>query len=131
VNPPVPLSQDWPCRPELLNKFTHAVVNICLDAETAERMLPGECAGQFNFETTHGSNTNMPSDQKKAPRAIILAANVSDGDEKKLAKLIHEMSPSVPVLKATKFDVIKAGGIGPDPVAIAKVFRKKLSKEGL
>ncbi|KAK2069173.1 hypothetical protein P8C59_003777 [Phyllachora maydis] len=107
----------------------YEIVTICLSQDAAEKTLPGECAGQFDFPSEHGSNAT--ADVKKAPKAVLLGNNISDSDEKTLAKLIEAKMAGVPLVKASKFDVIKAGGIGPDPVAIAKVFKKKLDKEGI
>ncbi len=59
----------------------------------------------------------------------VFGGDISDGDVEKLSGLVKEKAPKTIFVKVSKLDVLKAGGLGPNPDVIAKVYRKKIAKE--
>jgi len=67
--------------------------------------------------------------ERVAPRVVFFGGDVSDGDMNKITDLVKAKAPETSFVKVSKMDVLKAGGLGPNPDVIAKVFRKKMAKE--
>ncbi len=108
-----------------------AVVHTCLDIAAAEAELPALCAGDVSVAATSGlgSNVAKASAERVVPKVVFFGGDISDSDVEKLSGLIREKAPAMLFVKVSKLDVLKAGGLGPNPDVIAKVYRKKMSKE--
>jgi hypothetical protein len=70
-----------------------------------------------------------PAGERVVPAVVFFGGDISDGDVEKLSGLVREKNPSARFVKVSKLDVLKAGGLGPNPDVIAKVYRKKMAKE--
>jgi hypothetical protein len=107
------------------------VVHICLDIASAEAELPtvfGGDAGQ-DAASSLGSNATRQGTDRAVPKILLFGGDVADDEIEKVTGLVKEKSPNAVIIKISKLDVFKAGGLGPNPDVIAKVYRKKLSKE--
>jgi len=63
-----------------------------------------------------------------APKVVFFGGDISDSDVEKLSTLVKAKAPDALFVKVSKLDVLKAGGLGPNPEVIAKVYRKKMIK---
>ena len=97
---------------------------------TAETELPLICSGELNAVAASGlgSNATKPAAERVAPKVVFFGGDISDSDVEKLSTLVKAKAPEAIFVKVSKLDVLKAGGLGPNPDVIAKVYRKKMIK---
>ncbi|KAH8879579.1 hypothetical protein GQ53DRAFT_671809 [Thozetella sp. PMI_491] len=105
------------------------VVHTCLELEKAETELPALCAGQTDIVPASGLGTNAtaPAAERKVPSAVFFGGDLKDADYDKIVSAVQAKSPSVRFIKCGKLDVIREGALGPNPAAIARVYKKKLA----
>ncbi len=60
---------------------------------------------------------------------MLFGGDISDDDVSRVTAAIHARAPGVRSIKVSKLDVLKAGGLGPNPDVIAKVYRKKIARD--
>lgn len=113
------------------NEPRYLVVHICLDAATAETELPALFGGDVESTAASalGTNATRSVTERGIPKILLFGGDIPDGDVDKITGLVKEKSPTTISVKVSKLDVLKAGGIGPNPDVIAKVYRKKIAKE--
>jgi len=97
---------------------------------TAETELPIVCGGDLSIAAASGlgSNATKPVGERIAPKVVFFGGDISDADVEKLSALVKVKAPDALFVKVSKLDVLKAGGLGPNPEVIAKVYRKKMIK---
>ncbi|KIH86475.1 hypothetical protein SPBR_08740 [Sporothrix brasiliensis 5110] len=107
------------------------VVHTCLDLAAAEVELPALFGG--NLQTANaaglGSNATKPADQRAVPQLVLFGGDIPDDEVSRITAAIRVQAPAVRSVKVSKLDVLKAGGLGPNPDVIAKVYRKKIAKD--
>ncbi|KAK4128002.1 hypothetical protein N657DRAFT_642080 [Parathielavia appendiculata] len=88
------------------------VVHICNDVGSAVSEFPPLFRGK-----------------SRVPEAVFFGGNFSDAEYQAIVKAVMKTcGENVPkFIKCQKFDVLAAGSFGPNPNAIAKVFRKKMA----
>ena len=97
----------------------------------AEVELPALFGG--NLQTANaaglGSNAAKPADQRAVPQLVLFGGDIPDDEVNRVTAAIRAQAPTVRSVKVSKLDVLKAGGLGPNPDVIAKVYRKKIAKD--
>lgn len=112
---------------DLTNKHP-SVVHICADPDVALVELPAIFAGKLDSAPASGLGTNarVPPEKRKAPQAVFFGGGFSDKEFEQVKEAVLATHPNVPVIKVQKRDVLAVGSFGPNPDAIAKIYRKKL-----
>ncbi len=93
--------------------------------------LPALFAGDVHTANAAGlgSNATKPAAERAVPKLVLFGGDIADDDVSRVTKAIQARTPGVRAVKVSKLDVLKAGGLGPNPDVIAKVYRKKIAKE--
>ncbi|OAA58488.1 hypothetical protein SPI_06561 [Niveomyces insectorum RCEF 264] len=107
------------------------VVHTCLDLSAAEVELPALFAGDLTIANAAGlgSNVSKPAGERAVPKIVLFGGDIPDDEVSRVTAAIRARTPSIRSIKVSKLDVLKAGGLGPNPDVIAKVYRKKIAKE--
>ena len=104
------------------------VVHTCVDPNVALVELPAIFAGKLDSPPASGLGTNAgnPLEKRKAPQAVFFGGGFSDKEFEQVKEAVLAIHPNAPVIKVQKRDVLAVGSFGPNPDAIAKIYRKKL-----
>ncbi|KAK1835916.1 hypothetical protein QBC39DRAFT_249599 [Podospora conica] len=104
------------------------IVHICIDPDVALVELPAIFARKLDSPPASGLGTNAtaPPEKRKAPVALFFGGGFSDKEFDQVKEAVLVVHPDIPVIKVQKRDVLAVGSFGPNPDAIAKIYRKKL-----
>lgn len=107
------------------------VTHICLELEAAQIELPKLFAGDLETNPTSGlgSNADLPTADRKIPRALIFGGGVPEEHVKLITEAVLAKAPDAKPIHITRQQVLNAGGQGPNPEVIAKVLKAKLDEE--
>ena len=105
----------------------YEIVHGATDLPSALAELPALAGGDLSIKPSSGLGTNATAATPQAPKAIIIGGGVPEDEFEQIKTAIT----GVPVIRVTREDVAAAGGTGPDPALIAKLFKDKLTAAGI
>ena len=103
-------------------------MHICSDSAIALAELPAIFAGNLENPPASGLGTNaaVPPEKRKVPQAVFFGGGFSDAEFEQIKGAVLAVNPDAHFIKVQKRDVLAVGSFGPNPDAIAKIYRKKL-----
>jgi hypothetical protein len=107
----------------------YEIVHASVDLASALAELPKIASGDLSVAPSSGYGTNAGADagSRKAPKAIIIGGTVPADEVSQIQAAVS----GIPVITISREDIQAAGGSGPDPKVITKVFKQKLSAAGI
>ncbi|KAH8893647.1 hypothetical protein GQ53DRAFT_840027 [Thozetella sp. PMI_491] len=114
-------------RAKLLPEFD--IVHIAVNLEAAEAELPLVAAGELDAVPASGLGTNatLPVAERKAPKAIIFGGGIPEDEVTKVTTAVQAKAPGAKFVRVTREDFENLGLQTPNPEAIVKILKEKLS----